>query len=229
MNMIAKIEAPLPKTGDLLGASTDLTDLLETVTERISIGDGDVLFDQGDPGDALFAIESGGLDISVLSPEGRKLSLYRMKPGEVLGEIALFDNGSRTATATAVGSVTLRRICREDLLAAVATCPRLAIDLIEVAGRRLRSVSDKLHDHVFLPMHARLARKMLELSMTAAGPLKEVRMSHGELADFVASSREAVSRTLSLWKKDGVLDLGRGTVTIRNRQALQVLAEAELH
>ena len=75
--------------------------MLSALATEISLEQGQVLFEQGDEGDALYAISEGTLEVSFLAMSGRKLSLTLMKPGEVFGEIALFDSGPRTATIAA--------------------------------------------------------------------------------------------------------------------------------
>ena len=86
----------LPDTGFLASASPELRAALDALATRQGLSKGDVLFEQDDEGDALYAIEKGRVEISVLSEDGRKLVLDIMGPGAVLGEIALFDPGPRT-------------------------------------------------------------------------------------------------------------------------------------
>lgn len=81
----------LPDTGFLSGASAPLRQMLESQASDIRLSQGEVLFEQGDTGDALYAIIEGALEFSILSIAGRKLTLDLMRPGAVFGEIALFD------------------------------------------------------------------------------------------------------------------------------------------
>ena len=102
--------------GFLSTASAALTDMLRGLATDHRLDKGQVLFDAGDPGDALFAVVDGALEISVYSEDGRKLSLDIMRPGAILGEITLFDPGPRTATATALEPTLLRRVRHSDVL-----------------------------------------------------------------------------------------------------------------
>lgn len=215
----------LPKTGFLAHASEDLSDLLNSVATEVDLAEGEVLFEQGDIGDALYAIVSGSLEISVLSSEGRKLSLDVMRPGALFGEIALFDTGVRTATVTALEPSLVRGVKNADILAAVRKKPELGIDLIQLAGERMRRMSSQLNEQVFLAMPARLARKILYLTVDGTGHLSVLTLSQAELAEFVGATREAVSKTLSLWKRAGVIDSARGGVRVLDRHALQVMAD----
>ncbi|MGA9253826.1 MAG: Crp/Fnr family transcriptional regulator [Roseobacter sp.] len=215
----------LPKTGFLAHASQDLLRLLNSVATEVELKEGEVLFEQGDTGDALYAIMSGTLEFSIISREGRKLSLDVMRPGALFGEIALFDPGTRTASVTALESSRVRGVKNADVLAAIREAPGLGIDMIQLAGERMRWMSSQLNEHVFLPMPARLARKILYLTVDGSEQLSLLTLSQAELAEFVGATREAVSKTLSLWKKAGVIDASRGGVKVIDRNALQVMAD----
>ncbi|MFK7761895.1 MAG: Crp/Fnr family transcriptional regulator [Roseobacter sp.] len=215
----------LPQTGFLAHASKDLSRLLNSVATEVDLDEGEVLFEQGDVGDALYAIVSGTLEFSILSREGRKLSLDVMRPGALFGEIALFDPGTRTATVTALEASRVRGVKNADILHAIREAPDLGIDLIQLAGERMRWMSSQLNEQVFLPMPARLARKILYLTVDGAGHLSLLTLSQAELAEFVGATREAVSKTLSLWKRAGVIDATRGGVRVLDRNALQVMAD----
>ena len=215
----------LSKTGFLANASEALQNAIENLASELTLGPGDVLFEQGDDGDALFAILSGSLEISVVSEDGRKLSLDVLKDGDMIGEIAFFDPGVRTATATALADTRLFRIRNRDMAEAIRQSPELGIDKIILAGQRMRWMNSQLSDQVFLPLSARLARKLIHLT---EGGVSELHMSKSDLAEFMGTTREAVSKTLSDWKRDGVVEAPRGVIRITDRGALKALAEPDL-
>jgi CRP-like cAMP-binding protein len=217
---------PLPETGFLSIASEELKRLLGGLATEITLRPGEVLFEQGDEGDALYAIIAGRLEISVLAQDGRKLGLDVMGPGALFGEIALFDPGVRTATVTALAETTLRRLRNGELLREVREEPELAADLIRLAGQRMRWMNLQLSEQVFLPVPTRLARKVLYLTpQEEAAGAPELALSQAELAEFVGATREAVSKTLSTWRGMQVIELSRGGLRILDRPALRVLAE----
>jgi CRP-like cAMP-binding protein len=215
----------LPKLSFLSGASERLRLMLESQATDVHLEAGDVLFQLGDEGDALYAIVSGALEISTLSAAGRKLSLDLMRAGAIFGEIALFDPGERTATATAVEPSHLRRLRNKDVLVQLAQHPELAGDMLRLAGQRMRWMTAQLNEQVFLPMPARLARKLLYL--TRADVRGQLSLSQSELAEFVGATREAVSKTLSNWRKAGLIEISRGGLTILDRGGLTVLADPD--
>lgn len=211
-------------TGFLSKASVSLKAAIASLATEVSLSAGEVLFEQGDDGDALFAILSGSLEISVLSEDGRKLSLDVLKKGDMIGEIAFFDPGVRTATATALEATTLSRIRNRDMAEAILKTPELGIDMINLAGQRMRWMNSQLSDQVFLPLSARLARKLIHLTSDGNTTLY---MSKSDLAEFMGTTREAVSKTLTDWKRDGVVEAPRGVIKITDRAALEALSQPD--
>jgi len=217
----------LQKSELLSAAPNRLITLLEQLARPVKLARGETLFEQGDEGDALFVLEKGLLEVSILSAAGRKLTLNMLHSGDVFGEIALFDPGPRTATVSANQPSRLIRIGRKDLFLALERAPLQALDMIELAGKRLRWVSTQLEEHVFLPMGARLAVRLLHLAETGADPSGRIAMSQSAVADHVGVSREAVSKTLSEWKRLGWIELSRGGVRILDTDALIDISQPE--
>jgi CRP-like cAMP-binding protein len=186
---------------------------------------GATLFTQGERADAFYILDEGEVEISVLSPGGRKLSLEIMTRGEIFGEIGLFA-GQRTATATAIGAVRLRRIGRADLMARLRVEPDLALQVIDLLCDRLRTISAKLEERAFLPLPTRLASRLLHLGAKLSPTDGVIPVSQADLADFAGATREAVAKTLGAWKAAGWVVLSRGAVTIRDKAALQAIAAA---
>lgn len=216
----------LPDTGFLSCASDRLKRLLASQATEVPLDHGQVLFEQGDVGDALFVIVTGAVEVSILSATGRKLSLDIMRPGSIFGEIALFDPGPRTATVMASEPTRVLRVRNPDVLEQLAQHPELAADMIRLAGQRMRWMSSQLNEQVFLPISSRLARKLLHL--TEETQSCTLGLSQSELAEFVGATREAVSKTISVWKRSGVIGATRGGLEILDRTALHRLAEPDL-
>lgn len=216
----------LPRKGVLEDASSSLIDLLTFIASPLSLKAGEHLFQQGDEGDTLYAVETGLLEISVLSAEGRKLSLDLVRSGSVFGEIALFDPGPRTATVTSLEPSALVSVKRSDLVREIINKPELGIELMELAARRMRLFSEQLHQQAFLKMSERLARNILHL--TEFTESQELALSQSELSNFSGASREAVSRTLADWRQSGIVDIQRNRIRILDRNALRVCAMSSL-
>ena len=209
------------------GASDALKDMMSTLATQVDLKAGDVLMEHGDHGDTFYAVISGALEVSVISADGRKLSLDVMHKGALFGEIALFDPGPRTATITALEPTAVAGIKNADVIAAIRQSPELAIDMLELAGRRMRWMGAQLNEQVFLAVPARLAKKILHLTAFNNDDKGLLAHSQAELAEFVGASREVVSKTLSRWKRSGIVELTRGGLQVLDRDALEELAEID--
>jgi CRP/FNR family transcriptional regulator, cyclic AMP receptor protein len=213
-------------TGSILSvASQELREAMEAVATRTALPAGQVLFSHGEPGDAVYVIERGEIEISVHSVDGRKLALDVLRDGEVFGEIALF-GGARTATATAQTDCVLRKIRRADVLSTLRRQPGLALDFIDLLCERLRRLSDKLEERSFLPVSARLANRLLYLDAKLGHTGNGVSVSQSDLADLVGATREAVAKTLAVWRANDWVALSRGSIRIVDRAALEGLGAA---
>ena len=112
-------------------ALADKIDLLRYST-------GQAVFNYGDPGHALYIVRSGEVEIYVKNDQGEKIVLETSQPGDIFGEVALLDGGTRTAWVSALGDVELLRLDREHFEAYVRQCTPAALNLLSVAARRLR-------------------------------------------------------------------------------------------
>ncbi|MFD2738287.1 Crp/Fnr family transcriptional regulator [Sulfitobacter aestuarii] len=211
-------------SGFLAGASPQLREVMASFARPRDLSEGEELFAQGDKGDALYAVIEGMLEISIISADGRKLCLDVMREGAIVGEIALFDPGPRTATVTALSASIVWGIRNADIMAALRDTPALGADMLALAGRRMRWMGQQLSEQVFLTMPARLARKILYLTATSGGSEPQLHMSQMELAEFVGASREAVARTLALWKREEIIVPERRGLRILDRPALTGIA-----
>lgn len=206
-------------------ATPALRAVIERTARPIELAPGAMLFTQGDTADTFYIVDEGEIEIGVLSAEGKKLTLEVMTPGEVFGEIGLFA-GRRTASAVAIGKTKLRTVRRADLLEAMRQDPELALQFIDLLCDRLRVISEKLEERSFMPLPARLARRLLHLVDKLAPADGVIPVSQAALADFAGATREAVAKTLAIWRARGWVELSRGAVRVRDKAALEVLADA---
>ncbi|MBV8231783.1 MAG: DUF1003 domain-containing protein [Planctomycetaceae bacterium] len=109
---------------------------------------GEVLFSRGDPGDKLYLVRRGRVQISLVNRVGETIVLAEQTAGDLFGEVAVFDGGSRTAGASAVEETEVLTLGRDDLRRFLGAHPRAALDLLGVMGRRLRNTGELLQDVV---------------------------------------------------------------------------------
>src|SRR5450432_1337979 len=185
------------------------------------LGVGEVLFQKGDSGEALYGVRRGQVRIETGAPDGSRLTLNFMGSGDLFGEVAVLDGQSRTADATAGEPTELFVLRREDFLGHLEREPRVAIKIIMLLCQRIRWQSERMEESMLQPLPVRLARRLVAL---AADFGSEVHISQEQLGIFVGAARESVNRQLQTWRKDGILDLQRGRILLQNLNKLTTIA-----
>ncbi|GAB2471420.1 Crp/Fnr family transcriptional regulator [Xylanimonas ulmi] len=175
--------------------------LLETMVP-VELSRSDVLFREGEPGDRLYVIAQGKIKLGRRSSDGRENLLSVLGPGEMFGELSLFDPGPRTATASSVADSVVYELRHQALVAWVNQHPQVATHLLGALARRLRRTNETLADLVFSDVPGRVAKALLDLSTRFGEPSEEgVRVAHDltqeELAQLVGASRETVNKALA--------------------------------
>ena len=184
-----------------------------------------VIFSKGDAGDCLYGILSGRVRIYSNSAEGAEIMLNVMEEGELFGEIALLDGSTRTASAAAMEQADLLRIHRAHFLPYVKSNPDLILAMLTLLCQRLRWTGSVVEDAAFLTFPARLAKRLLVLAEHYRRPHEHdvtVPLSH-DLGSMAGASRETINKQLALWRSAGIVDTGRGSIVIRNCEALRAL------
>ena len=125
---------------------------------------GETLFDEGDLGDRLYIVTEGKVKLGHTSSDGRESLLAVLGPGEIIGELTLFDPGPRSTTATAVSPASLLFLEHEDLMHVLDTNPTLAKHMLRALAQRLRRTNESLSDLVFSDVPGRVAKALLDLA-----------------------------------------------------------------
>ncbi len=222
---ILKRREMLASTPLFAAIPTSLLDELAAKAKPVKVDARETLFSKGDPGDRLYLVAKGLIRIGVLSAEGREVTYGMIQPGELFGEIAVLDDGVRSADATAMEASELLAIERKDVHAFLQRHPIQSLHLLKVLCDRVRRADDLLEDVVFLSLPSRLAKHLLVLNATMGirehqqGPAT-IRLSQQEVADHLGISRESVNKVLSKWEQVGIVTLGRGQITLNKTTAL---------
>jgi CRP/FNR family cyclic AMP-dependent transcriptional regulator len=107
-----------------------------------------VIFRHGDPGDAMYLIDLGKVDISITDADGNVVTLAELGPGDFFGEMSMLDSRGRSANATVVQDARLAKLTREDFLSFMESDPRIALELLTAMTQRLRRTDDLLRHRV---------------------------------------------------------------------------------
>ena len=151
------------------------------------------------------------------SASGQELNLNLIEPGEIVGEIAFIDGGTRTATGTAVDLSQCITIARKPFFALMDRRPQISRHLLTLLCERVRWTSRLVADSAFLSVSDRMASRLLDLAQLSPGEVADetiVRLPQQELADYLGVSRQVVNGYLRQWQKKGQVRLARGTITL---------------
>jgi CRP/FNR family transcriptional regulator, cyclic AMP receptor protein len=192
--------------------------LMDSMVE-VSLGRGEQLFDEGDPGDRLYVIVEGKIKLGRTSNDGRENLLAILGPGEMFGELSLFDPGPRTAAAISVGETRLVGLGHDALQPWLLRHPEVAQQLLKALALRLRRTNEALADLVFSDVPGRVAKSLLDLARrfgraTDEGVLVAHELTQEELAQLVGASRETVNKALADFATRGWLRLEARSVVL---------------
>jgi CRP-like cAMP-binding protein len=190
-------KAPLFTALDDAAATSLLANMVS-----VKIAKGSVLFAEGDEGDQLYVIAEGKLKLGTSSGDGRENLLSILGPGEMFGELSLFDPGPRTSTATAVTDAKLLSLGQEKLLPWLAENPKVSLQLLARLAQRLRRTNEAVGDLVFSDVPGRVAKALIDLGerfgkKTDEGLFVHHDLTQEELAQLVGASRETVNKALA--------------------------------
>lgn len=196
-----------------LFGSLDEADRLEVAQKMrpATFAAGQLIFARGDPARHVYLVLEGQIRISVLSIDGRTLSFNHTRAGEIFGEIAIIDGGSRSADATALTRVETMALSHAQFHHLIDTNPRVARAGLTFLCGRLRDASDRSEAIALYPVEVRVARFLLSAlklrdptGSADTVPLK-LGMSQGELALLVGACRQKVNVALSVLEEAGAI------------------------
>ncbi len=204
-------------------------DLLEVARVAVprSFGRQQMIFREGDASDTCYIVRTGHCRAVREHPDGRTITLAHFGPGDIFGELAMFDDEVRSATveavdedveAIAVLGADMRRLMREH--------PDISAKLVISLGRRLRDANERLARQSFQTVQSRVAVVLSDLvaqaraeSSTGASDVL-LTITQADVAQLAGSSRESASRFLATLERAGVIKQGRGRITVRDPAAL---------
>ena len=198
-------------------------DWVSQVTTMITAKRGRTIYSQEEPGEVLFVLKKGRVQIYRLTPEGRKLTLATLGPGTIFGEMSLIGQHMYSTYAEAVDDVTLCVMSRGDLERVLISKPRVALRLLDVLGGRMREMESRLEGIAYKGVPVRLARVLLDLA-GGTGPTI-TGFGHLQLAEMIGATRETVTKVLDEFREAGLIELGRRQVTILDRDRMREIAE----
>jgi CRP-like cAMP-binding protein len=199
----------------------ELREISGLVYERQFVQD-EAIFWEGDESDLFYFVAEGRVKVSKLTSNGKEIILAFFGPGEMLGEVAVFENKAYPASALSLTSTRLFGIKKADFMGFLLHHPETALRIIAILSGRLRDSQSRLRDLAGERVEQRLARMLIMLS-TKMGLV--IPFTRQELSDMVGTTTETTIRILSQWKERGIVSSVRGIITIADETKLKLLAE----
>lgn len=175
---------------------------------------GEVLWEAGEPSHFVVWVDEGILEVVQHSLQGEDAVLNRLGAGELAGEMSCLDGQPHSATLRAAGPVKVRVMERQHFLQWLRGHPERWEKLIHRQSQRIRGLSARLAEVSFDPVQLRLARFLLSHSEEV------LQITQQQLAEYVAATRESVSKALSAMGRQGWVRTSRGKIHILDRGSL---------
>jgi CRP/FNR family cyclic AMP-dependent transcriptional regulator len=187
---------------------------------------GEVLFHEGDPGDALFIVASGAVKVVVPSEDGDEAILATLRRGDFLGELALLDGAPRSASAIALEATEALALPRDQFLALVAREAAIRDALLASLAGELRRLTTHVAELHFLDLTGRLAARLARLAQEHGEPQPDgsirldAPLTQSDLAAMIGSTRQSVNKLLGEFEDDGLLRIEHDSYFVPNLERL---------
>lgn len=195
---------------------------LLAAARRRRFAKGETVFHEGDPGESLHLIDKGFLAVRVTTPGGEVATLRVLRPGQHFGDLAMLSSERRSATVTALDKSETLELPATTIREFSSEHRSFERAMARVIAHQLRNQSQQLLEAMYLPVPRRLARRLAELSDLYDAPV--VPLTQDDLAGISGTTRQTVNQLLTEWREAGVVELGRGRVTVLDRDRLDRLA-----
>ena len=201
----------------------DLERIAQLAVPR-SFQPGEVVFHEGDASDTCYIVREGRARAVRTHRDGRTITLARFGPGDIFGELALFEDEKRSATVEAIEPTSTLAVLGPDMRRLMTEHAEISARLVVALGRRLRETNERLARQSFQTVQSRVAVVLSQLVDQEAvdGKSGDVLVTATQaLAQLAGSSRESASRFLAVLERAGVISQGRGRLVVHDPQALK--------
>lgn len=198
---------------------------LNRITTMSTVPRGRVFYRPEEPGEVLFILKEGRVQLYRISPEGKKLVITTLGPHTLFGEMALLGTKMHNTFAEAIDDCLICVMSRTDLERLILNKPQVALRILEVTGKRLREAEERLENMAFKGIPARLASLLLRLS-EEQGTDEIAGLTHQDLAESVGTYRETATQVLNDLKSQGLIEIGRKRIKLLEPARLTEIAES---
>jgi CRP-like cAMP-binding protein len=191
---------------------------------------GSALFEQGDHADRFFVLADGHLKVSQVTPDGHQVVVRYINAGEMFGCVAVTGQQAYPGTASAATDSTVVAWSAAEAAEIMEKHPKFGAHILRMMSGRVQEAHARMREMATERVERRVARALLRLAReagkrTEAGVEIDMPLSRQDIAEMTGTTLFTVSRLLSAWEQDGLVDTGRQRVTIRKAHALVKIAE----
>jgi CRP-like cAMP-binding protein len=202
--------------------------VIEKTSAMKEIKKGEVLYLQGSSDKNIYILKKGAVKINKLSPEGRVITLDILKGGTLLGELGAIEESERDETAEVIEDGLICIMSKAHFDEMLKIVPGLSIRLNKIIGLRRRKIENKLLDLLYSTVEERLAKTLINLLDDFGIPednsyILKIKLTHQDLSELIASTRETTTATLSHMKKEGLIDYEGKYIRIVDKDRLEAL------
>lgn len=198
---------------------------LNRIITMSTVPRGRVFYRPEEPGEVLFILKEGRVQLYRISPEGKKLVITTLGPHTLFGEMALLGTKMHNTFAEAIDDCLICVMSRTDLERLILGKPQVALRILEVTGKRLREAEERLENMAFKGIPARLASLLLRLA-EEQGNDEIAGLTHQDLAESVGTYRETATQVLNDLKTQGLIEIGRKRIKVLDAARLTEIAES---
>jgi CRP-like cAMP-binding protein len=186
---------------------------------------GQVVFREGDASDTCYVVRHGHARAIREHADGRTITLANFGPGDIFGELAMFEDERRSATIETLDKVEAVAILGADMRRLMREHTGIAVGVVVSLGRRLRAMNERVASQSFQTVQSRVATVLTQLVAEARSEGAGERdvlvvATQADVAQLAGSSRESASRFLAVLERAGVIEQGRGKLTVHDPSAL---------
>jgi CRP-like cAMP-binding protein len=209
--------------------STEALEQVRSASVRRKLAKGETLFDQGAPASAFFIIVQGRLRLTQSTADGQQVIIRYIGPGEAAGYGAIAGRESYSSSVVAIDDAVLMSWTRPRFQEFLTKYPQIAANALAVVHARYEELQGRLRELATEPVEKRIAHTILRLVQqagrrTAAGIEVAFPLSRQDIAELSGTTLHTVSRTISAWESDGIIDSGRRRVVVRKPEELDLIA-----
>jgi CRP/FNR family transcriptional regulator len=222
----ARLLARVPLFSGL--SERDMLQLAEVAVPRAYLG-GEAIFREGDSGDTCYIVRSGRVRVTRRHSDGRVLTLAELGPGQMFGELAMFDSEQRSASVEAIEDTRALALLSGDMRRLLLHHPEIAVKMLSGLADRLRAANERLARQSFQTVAGRVASALLgqvearraDGAATDNGDPVLIEATQAQIAQLAGASRESASRFLAKLERAGLISTGRGKVLVHDPDALR--------